>query len=248
MKPNETKSLYDKVLFESDRTCCYCRDHARPVQIHHVDSDRSNNERSNLVVLCSSCHELVHGNVPFTQNFSKGQVRLYDESWRELCAVRLLPKSGQSEMVEYCQEVLLEVSLACHAWKNDYIDIYPDHFRNKLDESKDVWDLLINSGKHEDSVEEWTQYRSLFAESIEKVDDRLRTILSCHGEAIPANLKTLIMRTLRKLSVEGIVFEKFGPAGTSVTSRIQGVLGALANLARTAGAQTSASPVVEWKE
>ena len=31
------------VLFESDRTCCVCRER-RPAQLHHIDEDPANNE------------------------------------------------------------------------------------------------------------------------------------------------------------------------------------------------------------
>jgi len=45
-----------QILFESDRTCCVCRERRRPVQIHHLDEDPSNSVSENLCVLCFDCH------------------------------------------------------------------------------------------------------------------------------------------------------------------------------------------------
>ena len=119
--PNDADGLFDRVLFESDRTCCICRDRSRPVKIHHIDGNRSNNERSNLAVVCDPCHTLAHTNFPFSRNLAPDQVRLYDETWRAICAVRLLPEAPPRDMEEYRQEVFLELSLACHEWKNSCI-------------------------------------------------------------------------------------------------------------------------------
>jgi|PlaIllAssembly_1097288.scaffolds.fasta_scaffold03801_5 5-methylcytosine-specific restriction endonuclease McrA len=32
-----------------------------PLECHHVDKDRSNNEEANLVLLCRNCHFVIHG-------------------------------------------------------------------------------------------------------------------------------------------------------------------------------------------
>ena len=45
-----------KVLFFSDRTCCVCNIPGKPVQIHHIDENPSNNLIDNLCVLCLDCH------------------------------------------------------------------------------------------------------------------------------------------------------------------------------------------------
>lgn len=135
---DDRDSLFDRVLFESDRTCCICRDRARPVKIHHIDGNHSNNERSNLAVLCDPCHTLAHTNIPFSRNLTPDQVRMYDESWRAICAARLLPEAPAREMEEYRQEVLLELSLACHDWKNSYIALQPRDLQNVTGNFKDA--------------------------------------------------------------------------------------------------------------
>lgn len=57
--PFETTS---KLLFESKRTCCICRDSKKPIIIHHIiDWHISNShDEENLVVLCLEHHDLAH--------------------------------------------------------------------------------------------------------------------------------------------------------------------------------------------
>jgi len=245
---NDSGKLFDQVLFESNRTCCICRDGARPVEIHHIDLNHDNNARDNLAVVCSICQKYVHAHIPFSRDWTPEQVRLYDESWRAICAARLLPETPARDVEEYRQEVLLELSLACHHWKNDYIDLQPRDLQNVTGSFRDAWDLLIEAGRHEDTSDEWQKYQSLFDDLINSVNSNLRSILTCHSDVIPAAIKTLVIRTIRQLSVERRVYKFFGPARTSVKSRAEGVLRALATLARAADAGTKVSPVVIWRE
>ena len=76
--PNQVKAY---VLFASDRTCCVCEQRGRPVQIHHVDEDPSNNDLSNLAVLCLLCHNdtMVRGG--FGRQLTASLVATYREAW-----------------------------------------------------------------------------------------------------------------------------------------------------------------------
>jgi hypothetical protein len=50
----------DLIYFETDDSCAICG--AKGIDIlseHHIDSDRSNNDYDNLIVLCHSCHHKV---------------------------------------------------------------------------------------------------------------------------------------------------------------------------------------------
>lgn len=238
----------DVVLFECDKTCCICRDGSRPVQVHHIDGTHSNNDPSNLTVVCTLCHQRVHAKIPFSRELTPGLVRLYDKTWRVICANRLLPHTSTRELEEYRQEVLLELSLACHEWKNHYIALYPGHFQDQNDRVEDVWERLIKTGTHVDGENEWDKYRPLFTEAIDRTIKHLHTILDSYGDGVPISLKTLVIRTVRQLKVEAFVFQLFGPHGTCLNSRFEGVVRALAMLARSADSCTQASPVVSWHE
>ena len=66
-----------KILFLSDRTCCICRQHGKVIQIHHIDSDPSNNVEGNLAVLCSDCHDLTMIRGGFSRRLDAEQIVLY---------------------------------------------------------------------------------------------------------------------------------------------------------------------------
>ena len=66
-------------------TCCFCRKERKHVIIHHSDSDPSNNDTANLIVLCHNCHSRVEGNEGLGRQFSPAEVRAYKIQWETLC-------------------------------------------------------------------------------------------------------------------------------------------------------------------
>lgn len=77
-----------KIQFLSNRTCCVCRRQGKPVQIHHIDSNPTNNNIENLAVLCLDCHmqTLISGG--FYRKLDATQVRLYRDDWLNIVASR----------------------------------------------------------------------------------------------------------------------------------------------------------------
>ncbi len=70
-----------KVLFLSDRTCCVCRSAKKPIQIHHIDENPSNNHPDNLAVLCLDCHNDTMIKGGFGRKLNADQVILYRNDW-----------------------------------------------------------------------------------------------------------------------------------------------------------------------
>ena len=75
------KDIAAKVLFNSDRTCVVCRNKGKPIQIHHIDEDNSNNDWNNLVVLCLDCHNETQIKGGFHRKLDSGQIILYRDDW-----------------------------------------------------------------------------------------------------------------------------------------------------------------------
>lgn len=73
--------LAAQVLFLSDRTCCVCRTKGKPVQIHHIDEDPSNNQPANLSTLCFDCHRETQIRGGFDRKLDADQVILYRNDW-----------------------------------------------------------------------------------------------------------------------------------------------------------------------
>ena len=67
-------------MYASDRRCCVCR-RDKHIQLHHIDSDRSNTTFDNLAPLCKLCHGDAETTVPFAQNLDEESIRHYRDEW-----------------------------------------------------------------------------------------------------------------------------------------------------------------------
>lgn len=76
--PND---LATEVQFASDRTCCICNIRGKFTQIHHIDSNPSNNTFENLAVLCLQCHNETEIKGGFGRKLSPHLVRKYRDEW-----------------------------------------------------------------------------------------------------------------------------------------------------------------------
>lgn len=54
------KKMRIKILKEMKNKCGSCRKEAH--QIHHIDFSKDNHKRENLMILCPSCHKVIHIN------------------------------------------------------------------------------------------------------------------------------------------------------------------------------------------
>lgn len=75
-------------MFAADRTCCVCRDRGRPVQIHHVDEDPSNNDPANLAVMCLLCHDETQVRGGFGRKLNAVLVLQYRTDWLDRVRLR----------------------------------------------------------------------------------------------------------------------------------------------------------------
>lgn len=102
-------------MFSADRTCCICRQRGRPVQIHHIDTDPSNNDIVNLAVLCTDCHNDTQLKGGFGRQLDAHQVRLYRDDWDHLVRTNRVPgprnPTGPAILIEGCDDVVLEQNI-----------------------------------------------------------------------------------------------------------------------------------------
>jgi HNH endonuclease len=85
-RPDVPDKIATALLIANDHTCCICSEPRRAVQIHHIDGDSSNNNPSNLAVLCLDCHSRVTGHSGFGRRYSAEEVRGFKQRWEALCA------------------------------------------------------------------------------------------------------------------------------------------------------------------
>ena len=90
-------ALAARALFLADRTCCVCRARGKPVQIHHIDDDPSNNSPNNLAVLCFDCHRETQIRGGFDRKLDQDQVILYRDDWHNIVARQRATDNASSE-------------------------------------------------------------------------------------------------------------------------------------------------------
>jgi 5-methylcytosine-specific restriction endonuclease McrA len=82
------QEFIDILLFQSNHTCCKCNIPNKPVQVHHIDENSSNNTVANLIVLCLECHSIVHTKGGFGKGYSGKLLLKYKKDWIRRVKVR----------------------------------------------------------------------------------------------------------------------------------------------------------------
>jgi hypothetical protein len=88
MRKTISKHREAEILFLNRHTCCICQERGRDVQVHHIDGDNSNDDISNLAVLCLDCHSRVTGTRGLGRAFSPLEVKRYKTEWEAVSRKR----------------------------------------------------------------------------------------------------------------------------------------------------------------
>jgi hypothetical protein len=100
------------VVFRSDRTCCVCRTEGRPTQIHHIDEDPSNNDPSNLALLCVVCHDATQISGGFGRKLRRDVVVLYRDDWERRVAMARSTSNVEAVVSQRDPDIALLTSIA----------------------------------------------------------------------------------------------------------------------------------------
>lgn len=79
--PKKTQS---EVLLANRHACCVCQ--APQVQLHHVDGNPKNNDRSNIATLCLPHHDQASMQIGLTKKLQPDQVIKYKAEWEAKCS------------------------------------------------------------------------------------------------------------------------------------------------------------------
>jgi hypothetical protein len=102
------EELEAQLLFASDHMCCICREAGKDVQIHHIDSNRTNNNTANLAVVCLDCHSRVTGPRGLGRSYKPREVTLYKQQWEQSVVQRRSLSHGD---VPYKSELVSQIDL-----------------------------------------------------------------------------------------------------------------------------------------
>ena len=218
--------LSAKVMFASDRTCCICRTEKLKVQIHHIDSEPSNNSFENLAVICLHCHSDAHTSGAFVRGLTPELVTLYNESWREVVKLRLLPKPKQPNNIELIQEALLQTSLDCHYWKVQFMSLLGGSLpKSSPGQFDDVWDAMAELWVPKYDLQIYEKYKILFTSAINTVCQRFNSLGAQYADALSPSVRILLLRGQRQLQAEQfgyLLLPNLSNSGSVETSNLNG--------------------------
>jgi len=111
-RPQIPQKTVDDLMFASDHTCCICREKGKHVHVHHINGNTSDNNPSNLAVLCLDCHSKVTGDEGLGRRFTLGEIKKYKKTWEHLIRERLLGltgKQGEKSEISYFDLTVSEI-------------------------------------------------------------------------------------------------------------------------------------------
>jgi hypothetical protein len=146
------KSREAEVLFLNRHTCCICHGKGKDVQIHHIDGDNSNNDASNLAIVCLDCHSRVTGTRGLGKYYYSLELKRYKKEWETIVkkeygfpSVRRANRPPKIERQLFVYEAKALIYRMCSAKDSDtgYID---SGFEN-------LWQLAVLEGIQKEIVE-----------------------------------------------------------------------------------------------
>lgn len=205
-RPKVPKSVQTTVLTSSKRRCCICFGlngdlDIKKGQIAHIDHDSSNNTPDNLAFLCFEHHDEYDSQTSQAKAMLDTEVKAYRADLYHYWETpeRSLP-------IDIKRDVLLEMSLIPHFWKNEYMSLYPGHFSEGSYERKrdyiDVWDMFSDVVEHKYTDAEWARYEPLFNQGIPGVIDKLEKLTLIWGDYLDDHAKHLVLKLCSRLETQ----------------------------------------------
>ena len=77
-----------EILYKNEHTCCLCKEQGKPVQIHHINEDPSDNSMENLAVVCVECQNKIHRKGGIEKSYLPDEVKKHKILWEEAVANR----------------------------------------------------------------------------------------------------------------------------------------------------------------
>lgn len=84
-RPPIPEETVNRLLYESNFTCCICKDSSNGIIIHHINEWHisKSHDQENLVVLCPNHHDKAHSHSDLTLNLTKDRLIDFKAKWIE---------------------------------------------------------------------------------------------------------------------------------------------------------------------
>ncbi len=215
--------LAAKVLFASDRTCCVCKDRGKPIQIHHIDENPSNNVIENLAILCLDHHDETQIKGGFARKLTPPVVAKYRNEWlkdvrlrRDLANERAVTR--QVGDVSISEQIKAEPRIKVR--HTQIKDLAVDYI-NSLPKFKSDLIKQTNKRKRNGSTIDIVQANSDYADSLTGILVTLANYYSpeCFGDQSPQEFFSEIISSRFRLHFA--LAEPYGPGTGGTIARIR---------------------------
>ena len=162
-------------------------------------------------------------------------------AWGSFLALSLLAISAWPLVKDFIWPAGLEhvastqLSLACHGWKNSYINIDPG-LMNRISEVKgeNIWDKILSASNHKCTEENLARFRPLFVGEAISTQRQIDEVIIRYGDVLPSELRVLAQHAMSRLSLAPFSYTIFGtnPSDQGFYNQFLGVINALSNLER----------------
>ena len=226
--------LRTKVLFASDRICCVCRERGKPVQIHHIDGDPSNNTVENLAVLCLNCHSETQVRGGFRCQLIPSVVTEYRDEWlkdvklrRDLANERAITR--QVGDVSISQQIKAEPRIKV---RYTQLEDLPVDYINSLPKFKSDLNQQTNKRKSCGSTLDIVQANDDYADSLTGILVTLANYYSpeCFGDQSPQEFFSEIISS--RFRLHSALAEPYGPGTGGTIAGIRWGLSLIADIER----------------
>lgn len=231
-RPPIPDNIAAEVLFASDRTCCVCQEKGKPVQIHHIDENPSNNVVENLAVLCFDCHDKTQIRGGFGRQLTASVVTKYRNEWlkdvrlrRDLANERAVTR--QVGAVSISEQIKAEPRIRV---RHTQLKDLPVDYINSLPKFKSDLIQQTNKQKRDGTTLDIVQANNDYADSLIGILVTLANYYSseCFGDQSPQEFFSEIISS--RFRLYSALAEPDGP-GTGGT--IAGIRRGLSRIADT---------------
>lgn len=109
------------VIARTNNRCCVCQ--TPFLQIHHIDTNPSNNGPDNLAPLCPNCHNQAHGRMATTVALSASRIKALRDRWYDYCERRRDSSNVGPNAVLKLKNFVRAVGFAKHGWAKTFASI-----------------------------------------------------------------------------------------------------------------------------
>jgi hypothetical protein len=202
------ESIQAEVVTSCRRRCCICYGlngdlELKRGQIAHLDKDRNNNKIDNLAFLCMDHHDEHDSRTSQSKSFLIQEIKGYRE---ELNKFWKTPKTATSKDIVLA--TILEIRLAPHIWKNQFLVIFPNGWNSVKNYSTgEIWSSMIAMvDDSEFQPEDWTHYRSLFDVYLPHIVKEIESELILWGSYLSDSFKHKLQMSIRKLKQTTVTY------------------------------------------